>query len=183
MTDDSRELMALAQAGDPDAFAQLYTRHRPMVLALARRSHPRQAEDIAQDTFVRALGALHTWSDQGVGPAAWFRTIVTNLCRDRARSAYEQRVSLGADVGESDVAEPHRSDPALLAERADAGRELCAAVARLSYGQRRVIAAYYLREMPVADIARMYGLKPGSVRVLLHNGRRALAKRLAVADA
>jgi RNA polymerase sigma-70 factor, ECF subfamily len=180
---DSRDLMARAQHGDPDAFAQLYTRHRRYVLAIAQRMHPGHAEDIAQDAWIRALRSLHRWRDEGIEPVAWLAVITRNICRDRARSAYVQRVDLVDDVPDRPDA-PERTDPALLTGRLFARRDVLAALRRVSARQREALVLYYLGELSVAEVAVRMGQPESTVKNLLHHGRRSMAGKLqAVADA
>jgi RNA polymerase sigma-70 factor (ECF subfamily) len=180
---DSRELMARAQAGDTDAFGELYVRYRREVHAVAYQMQPRHVDDVVQDTFMRAFAAIHTWRAQDASVAAWLYTITRNLCRDRARRGYERLVDLEGEAGQDRTAEPEYTDPALLACAAETGRELRAQLEQLSRGQRQAITAYYLREVPIADIAQARGTAEVSVRRLLHQGRIELRQALAVSRA
>lgn len=174
---DPRELMTRAQQGDLDAFAQLYTRYHRIILAIAHRYHPGRGEDIAQDVWVRALGALHAWRDQGHTPMAWLKTITLNLCRDRAKSSYARLVDIVDAVPER-AAAPERTDPALLAGDHLARRDLLAALARVSARQREALVLYYLGELSVAEVAAQMGQSEGGVKNLLHHGRQSMAHKL-----
>lgn len=178
----SRDLMARAQAGDHDAFAALYTRHRRYVLAIAQHWHPGHADDVAQDVWARVLRSLHLWHDTGTDPVAWLATIARNICTDRARSAYVQRVDVVAAVPER-AGDPERTDPAVLALRLLARRDVLAALQLVSGRQRKALALYYLGELSTAEVAARMGLTEGTVKNLLHHGRRSMARKLAVADA
>lgn len=176
--------MARAQAGDADAFAQIYSRHRDDVFRQARVRLPHLAEDITQDVFVRALANLHLWRDQGVNPGAWLRTITANLCASRAREAYYRRVVL------SDF-EFDQPDPADSLEEQVAGRlvreRIDAALESLPGDQRQAIILYYLGGLSTAETARAMG-RSGVTRQattsLIYRARQALARNLAgVADA
>lgn len=177
----SRDLMAQAQAGNLDAFAEIYTRHRRYVLAIAQQCHPGHAEDIAQDVFARALRSLHLWHDRGTDPLAWLTVITRNICTDRARSAYVQRVDVVDHVPER-PAEPEHTDPALLAGHLLARQDLLAALHRISARQREALVLYYLRDLSVAQVAVEMGQSEGRIKNLLHHGRQSMARKLVVAD-
>ncbi|HZD14898.1 MAG TPA: sigma-70 family RNA polymerase sigma factor, partial [Pseudonocardiaceae bacterium] len=99
----SWELLAASQAGDRDAFAQLYSRYRPTIQRFVRWRVPdwAEAEDLTSETFLRALRRIDTASYQGRDQvrdvAAWLVTIARNLIINRAGSA---RVRLAHQFGE-----------------------------------------------------------------------------------
>ncbi|MCA9923969.1 MAG: sigma-70 family RNA polymerase sigma factor, partial [Anaerolineales bacterium] len=84
MNEDDRDLIQRAQAGETAAFAQLVNRHGQMVYNLALRTlnNPQEAEDIAQETFVRAWQALPRFRGDARF-ATWLYRITTNLCFNR----------------------------------------------------------------------------------------------------
>lgn len=178
MTAAGSQLMARAQAGDVDAFGELYSRYRPSVLAYARSRHPGLAEDIAQDVFVRALGSLHRWVDQGKSPAAWLQTITANVCHDRFTRSPERRLNLVYEM--PDVPDrPDRTDPAALAMQDLARREVLVALLELTDPQREAVVLFYLREMSLIEVAEVMGRAEGAVKALLHRARREMARHLA----
>lgn len=187
MTDTPAQLMTRAQNGHVDAFAQLYTLYRPQVLAYATSRHPGLGEDITQDVFVRALGALHTWQDQGKSPGGWLRTITINLCRDRAKSSHYQR-SAPFDPGDYVIttveADQKRTDPALLTVEHLVYDEVLTALQELTADQREALILFHLRELSLRETAERMGRGENAVKALLGRARRALAAHLrALADA
>src|SRR5438309_926399 len=97
-----QELAGRAKGGDNGAFDELWRRHEPQVLRLCRRYLETSArdsgadpEDLALDTFVRALHYLHRYEDQsarGAGFRAWLLSIARRLCLTSLR---EQRRRAG----------------------------------------------------------------------------------------
>ncbi len=85
--------IAAALAGDRAAFGRLYAQYHPMVYKFAyfRTGKRQQAEDIAQQTFVRALTRLETFHWTGKDIGAWFLTIARNLIADYFKSSTYQR--------------------------------------------------------------------------------------------
>lgn len=85
--DVDAELLEQARAGDEAAFAKLFRRHYPSVRGMAARIllDLSAAEDVAQETFVRAARLLAQITD-GSGLRSWLYRAAINLCRDRLRS-------------------------------------------------------------------------------------------------
>ena len=179
----SAELMTRAQAGDIDAFGEIYTRYLPEVRRIVYKRLPRFAEDIVQDVFVKALGNLHTYHDTGRDPGAWINTIAVNLCRDRGVSAYVTRVEPSADAGADLATTPEAGPERLTIDRMQRD-EMQALLARLPDKLREALVLFYLHDMSVVDVAQAVGRTTGSVKAALSRGRRLMAAQLtAVADA
>lgn len=175
------ELMARAQAGDVDAFAELYAQHYGFVLRYVAKRHPDRAEELTQDTFVKALASLHQWRDQGKDPRAWLTTIAARLCIDRAKSADYR---LTEPVGQvPDIQAPsRRTDPAALALANLDRREVLTALLQVSDPQRVALVGFYLRGMSIRQLSVQMGSPENAVRQVLHRGRRAMAQLLAGVD-
>src|SRR5689334_9991415 len=81
---DEQRLAERATQGDGAAFAELVRRHQDSVYRLCRRYAPEEAQDLAQDTFVRAF--VHRESFDPARPVRpWLLTIARRLCIDRIR--------------------------------------------------------------------------------------------------
>ncbi|MGN6607705.1 MAG: RNA polymerase sigma factor [Jatrophihabitans sp.] len=87
--DDAWSWVHAAAAGDSAAFGRLYEEYAGEIHRFVRRRtiSAELAEDLTQDTFVRALRAIGTVTDQGRPVAAWLVTIARNLILDHAKSA------------------------------------------------------------------------------------------------
>jgi RNA polymerase sigma-70 factor, ECF subfamily len=163
------DLVLAVRAGDSDAFEDLYARHWPRVVGVcARRVPASDAEDVAQDAFLRALHRLDTLDDPArFGP--WVRTIAVRACADavRRRSA----VTFGDVPDMVDTTHPTHDD--VVVAREDA-RQLASGLATL---QPRDSHALWLRDaldIPVGDIARDLGMTEASTRVMLARARQRL---------
>ena len=180
MTTASAELMTRAQAGDIDAFAELYAIYRPVVLSVARKRLPEQAEDIVQDVFVKALGNLGRYRDQGRDVGAWLTTLTVNLCHTWAGCADTRLTRTYAYV-------PERSfgpDPAEQIVDGLVHREVLAAMDTLTDDQRLAVTLFYLHDLSVRDVMRAMGCSKSATAGLLFRARKTLARVLtAVADA
>jgi len=170
---DEHGLVQRAKAGDGEAFGRLIELHSRSVYHLAYRfcwDHD-DADDITQETFVRAFEYLRTFRDgQALGP--WLRRIAVNCClRFRERSARDE------DLHAADP-ERHDASPALadaLAARERVREEL----RRLPARQRAAIVLFEMQGLNVAETAEAMGCAPGTVKRHLHRARNTLRERLA----
>ncbi|MGZ6494185.1 MAG: RNA polymerase sigma factor [Actinomycetota bacterium] len=125
------------------------------------------AEDIAQEAF---LAAHRNWNKIVTleQPAAWVRRVATNM----AVSAVRRRVSEARAL----LRLGSRREP--LAELPEGDGAFWAAVRALPKRQAQAIALHYLEDLPTAEIASILECSESTVRVHLHNGRKALSERL-----
>ncbi|MCC5949402.1 MAG: RNA polymerase sigma factor [Nitriliruptoraceae bacterium] len=139
---------------------ELYRRHASVVLAylrgLTRDQH--QAEDLMQETFVRATRALGGY--RGGSPRAWLLAIARTTFLDAVRRRTETPVSELPDEG--------TRDPDVV-ERLTVQRVL----ARLSEPHRTVLVLRDELGLPYADIADAIGRSLGATKVLIHRARKA----------
>ncbi len=156
--------IARARAGDDSAYRWLLGRHRARIVRLAAHvlhsSDSSEAEDVAQDTFVRAFRQLSQFRGPG-GFSAWLCAIAVRLCLDRRRSARVGREVPADSAPEAAVSDPP-PDTRLLVD---------ALLAQLSPPMR---AALVLREMEgfeYDEISQMLGIPVGTVRSRLHAAR------------
>lgn len=126
-----------------------------------------QAEDLAQETFVRAL------RETPDNPRAWLFRVATNLAHDEARTRTRRRRHLVLLKGEAEARQTHGDDPADLAERRDRQAAVRQALARLSERDRTVLLLWDAG-LDYQDIARQTGLAPGAVGTTLARARRKL---------
>jgi RNA polymerase sigma-70 factor (ECF subfamily) len=165
-----------AQAGDPaarDALARRY-RGRVYVFALALLRRPEDAEDAAQETFVRAFRSLEMYEPRGHF-RAWLLAIAANVCRAYHRSERRRAPSPAMDEP------PEESAPATgsLYAQSALREAVRAAVARLPGVYRGPVALYYLEDLSVADVASILGRSRAAVKVQLWRARSLLARELA----
>jgi RNA polymerase sigma-70 factor (ECF subfamily) len=185
---DSWDLVAAAQAGDREAFGQLYTRYQPMVEGFVswRVSDWAAAQDLTSETFLRAWRRIDSVSDQGQGRdvGAWLTTIARNLVYDQAKkSARQRREQPTAVLPEPrqgigrQVATPEEEVLAGL-DRIEAVRAVARGLAGLSPAQRRCVELRDLRGYSIAETAAVMGRTPGAVKALHHQARLRLIQQL-----
>ncbi len=179
---DVQALVARARSGDRDAAAALYRLHAPRVFRTVRamtRSDS-EAEDVVQETFVRALDAIVRYEQRGdVRFVSWLLAIATNVVRKRAR-----RLRL-VDSRAPDVLEAE-ADPAVGADetlvRAQNKRALLAALAELTERERALLSLRYGGELNASEIAPLVDMTPANVRKTCERLRARLLARLGEAE-
>jgi RNA polymerase sigma-70 factor (ECF subfamily) len=187
---DDDDLVALVAAGDDTALRELFGRHAPWLAARLRSVLPAaDVEDVLQETFLAAWRGAAGYRPQGAcGGWLWgiARRQAALLLRRRG-SAEQAATSLTADLAAGRavggaVGQPDASDPA---ETALARAELEDAVAALGPAgspEREVWRLMYEQDRPVAEVAELLGVPPGTVKSRAHRARRLLRAALRVAE-
>ena len=174
-------LVERAQAGDSDAFAQIYHRYLDVVFRFIyfRVTNRQVAEDLTAETFLRALKRIGgvTWQGRDIG--AWLVTIARNLVADYFKSGrYRFEVTTG-DVLEADD-EDHgpEGSPELAVVDHITNVTLLSAVQRLNPEQRECIVLRFLHGFSVAETAQAMGKNEGAIKALQYRAVRALHRLL-----
>ena len=177
------ELVRGALDGSESAFREIVQRYQRPIYGLIVRMvrDPARAEELAQDAFVKAFRALHTYDMQRKF-SAWLLTIAHHVAIDELRKGslatepLEETTDEGARVREfADTTSP---TPALVAERAELATALQQAIGRLRPEYREVVALRYERELDYDEIVEITGLPMGTVKSSLHRARKELAEHL-----
>jgi len=182
--DRVRLLIKRSQDGDTGAFEELVTLYQDRVYALSYRltGNGADAQDLAQETFVKAfmgLGSFRNQADFGT----WLHRITVNLWIN-ARRRERPAVSLDAPVTTADgevqrvVAATAEDDPAELAERAEFRRTVRAALRELSREHRAVLVLREMQGLNYDEIARVLDCSLGTVKSRLNRARQALRDKL-----
>lgn len=177
MTDD--ELVLLARQGDPDAFDQLVSRHQSAVYraALAALRIPEDAEEAAQDAFLRAWANLGRFRGDS-SFRTWVLTIVWNRALSRRRSiARWFRRSVALDRVQEPVSGSRRQDDVVH----DAKLKSCAAAAiqALTPKLRDALLLAQSGEYKYDEIATMLKIPAGTVKWRVSEARAKVRARLA----
>ncbi len=168
-----------ARRGDAGAFAWLVDRYQSTVYSVARRmlGDEAEAEDAAQETFLRAYRQLRTY-DPHRRFEPWLLSITSHYCVDRLRRRRFAGPSLDEDERweEQWAADTPDPDDRLIAEErmADAQRLLDG----LPPTYRAVVVLKYWRDLSVEEIARATGESVSNVKVKLYRARQAMARAL-----
>jgi RNA polymerase sigma factor (sigma-70 family) len=161
------ELVLKTRAGDREAFGRLVERHRRTIYALAlqRGLQEAEADDVAQETFVKAYKNLASLADPDLF-ARWLYGIAGHVAADAARSR-KRRDEIGLEPG----VEPTVQAPSGWAsdQRREEGRVL-RALSELPEDQRLVLTLRYLEGLSPKAIAERLGEPRGTIRSRLHHG-------------
>jgi RNA polymerase sigma-70 factor (ECF subfamily) len=178
-------LARLAARGDKQAFSRLVDLHKRTVFGLCLRllRDGEEARDAAQETFVRAYGAIATY-DAAQPFAPWLLRIARNHCLDllRRRVPATAQVRLDAEPEEgaparelADAAAPGAEE---LLDRAQTRRTLEAAVGELPPNYREVIQLFHVEHLSYKEIAATMDVPIGTVMTWLHRARGKLRTAL-----
>ena len=167
--DHERALVARARGGDTAAFRALVERHHPRAIALARRivHDPAEAEEIAQDAFLKAWSALPGFRGESRF-GTWLHRIVHRRALDRLDSLKVRRRHEDAAPSWPEEAVRPADEPGPGADRM---REL---VDALPPAQRAAITLFYFEDRSVQEAARVLGTNENTVKTHLHRARAAL---------
>jgi len=174
------------QEGDRNAeFTKFMRTYQNMVFSTAARlsGNDAQAEDIAQEVFLRAHRKFDELKDNPRA-AGWLKTVATNLTfthltRYRKRWVFFSQMQ-SADDGDDDPVLDFASDESVVEEvRGDERHEYVeAALRELPEHQRVPLVLYHFEEMPYEDIARRLNVSLPKVKTDIHRARQALSKVL-----
>lgn len=174
--------MARAQAGDVDAFAELYGTYREVIFRfLYRRSQDRAlAEDLTQDVFVRALRSLGRWTYQGKDVGAWLVTIARNLLVDHHKAG-EQRFTTTVDHMDfgahlTDRSREGNPESTVIAQLRDTA--LLKALWRLTEEQRTCLVHRYVQGLSLAETADVMGKPESAIKALAYRGVQAMTAQI-----
>lgn len=169
---DDSTLVRLTLSGERSAFDELARRYQSALLRFTRRNVAGDAEDVVQETFVKAYQRLDQYR-----PAYAFKTWLFAIAYHETINHF-RRQSVRAT--ETLVESSTDNDPADLASAADDRSSLWAlAKSVLSDTQFSAVWLFYVEEMSTREIARVQRRSLVSVKVMLHRARASLAKHLA----
>jgi RNA polymerase sigma-70 factor, ECF subfamily len=173
------ELLRRHVAGDPDAFGQLFLRHRDRLWAVAVRtlSDPEEAADALQDAMISAFRRAASFrGDSAV--TTWLHRIVVNACLDRLRRKAARPAAGGTDERTLDnLAAGHAMpDPS---SDSDTSLDVMSALGTLPPDQQAALVLVDMLGYPVADASDILGVSQGTVKSRCARGRARLLPRLA----
>lgn len=167
---DEATLVAEAGGGDGRAFRVLMERHLGSIVSIARRMlrDDAEAEDVAQEAFLRLWRSGATLEIGAAGVRPWLRRVVSNLCLDRVRG--QGRVSVVDDLPEV----PEAATQLAGLERQDTQRRIQAALQRLPERQRLALILFHFEGMSQIEVGQVMGVSDEAVESLLSRARRQL---------
>lgn len=167
--DDDGALVQRCLAGDASAAQALTERHHALVFGVCWRmlGQREDAEDVAQETFVRVFRHLHQW-EQSRPFRPWLLAIAANRCRTRLARRQNQ-AQLTGDWQEYAVEAPGRPD---LAE------ELQRGIQQLREDYRLCFVMFYQQQLSIQEITQVLEVPEGTIKTWLYRARKQLAEAL-----
>lgn len=168
--------MVQARAGAQPAFREIVRRYeRPVRSLIARMVRdPALAEDLAQDTFLKAFRNLAGF-DSTRKFSSWLFRIAHNTAIDAIRRRPHGALELGGRETPRDPPVPPPPDPA---EEAALGQALDAALGRLRPDYRMAVLLRYQEGCSYGEIAESMAIPEGTAKTYVHRGRKLLAEAL-----
>lgn len=183
------DLVERARKGSEKAYRELLGRYQRPVFSLVYRMvrDREQAEDLAQETFVRVFNNLERY-DPAYKFSSWIFKIATNLTIDWMRRKEVPTVSIDGsryatssdEIEASTITvESKEENPEERLESKELGAEIEQAIGRLRPEYRQAIILRHIEDKPYEEIAQIMALPLGTVKTYIHRGRGELKEMLA----
>jgi RNA polymerase sigma-70 factor, ECF subfamily len=183
--DNDRELAKVAAQGDGQAFGELIQRYQSAVFNVAFRmmANAPDAEDVAQETFIRAYRSFSSYDpERPIG--AWLKTIAVRVCLTSFSNGSHESFSLD-DEGQplaqavGDDLFQRETDPEEQVQVGERDHSVRKAIIALPPHYRAVIELRHFQELSYEEIAQTLHCPVSAVKINLFRARRMLAERLA----
>lgn len=177
---DEIGLVQSAQQGNTDAFKSLFEDNKRRILGLAYQytKNIEDAEDILQDTFIKAYNSLQRFDIQDhTNFSSWLYRIGINCSIDHLRKTKKQRDNImpGGDV--MDVSAPdHISNPGNSQQKAEIRERVDLVLSTLTRKQRMIFILKHYQELSIKEIAEYMECSEGSVKKQLFRTVSAMKK-------
>lgn len=172
------ELMRRHVDGDPDAFANLVSRHSDRLWAVALRTmrNPEDAADALQDAYLSAFRRADSFRGEAQ-VTTWLHRVVVNACLDRLRALRVRAADpLPEDLDRLPDLGVIPDDPVLASQQRS---DVLAALGELNPDQRAALVLVDMQGYPVEEAALILGCAPGTVKSRCARGRARLVPLLA----
>lgn len=163
---DERQIVDAARAGDEQALSELYTLYFPRVYRyiLARMGNTYDAEDLAEEVFIRVIEAIERFEWREAPFSAWLFRIAHNAVISQRR----KEGARGRSTQLADGLATESAGPEELVETRLTLSDIMKAAETLPDAQRQVIAFRFAAGLSVAETARAMGKGEGNVKVIQH---------------
>jgi RNA polymerase sigma factor (sigma-70 family) len=160
--------------GNLPAFAILVEKHKSLAFTLALRltKNHEDAEEIAQDAFLKAYNSLNTFKEESKF-STWLYKIVFNTAISRMRRKQMQNVSIDDGNISNNIQEEHISSLDNLHKK-ERKKIIAEAISRLKEEEGVVMTLYYLNENNLKEIEEITSFSNSNIKILLHRGRKKL---------
>jgi len=168
-----QELMERVSRGDAVAFQILVDSGISRILAVARRmlGDDMEAEDVAQDVFLRLWRQADKWDGGRAKVSTWLYRVTVNSCIDRLRARREDTVKELPELA-------HQATQVQAMEEEDLQRYMDEALQALPERQRTALVLFHYEDLSMSAVSEIMDASVEAVESLLGRGRRALKKDL-----
>lgn len=175
MRDPDEELVLAVGAGDRRAAAELVRRHLPRMVGLARRmlGDHAEAEDVAQEVFLRVWKHAAAWKPGQAKFETWMHRVGMNLCLDRLRRVSRNGGELNPETPDARASATRAVDDRQRRERVRDALQV------LPERQRAAVVLCYYQDRSNIEAAEILGLSVDALESLLSRARRTLKTQLA----
>ncbi len=183
MAEPTRELIARAQEGDPQALTQIVLgqQHYVYSIAMSVLKNPEDAADLTQEAFIRLFRALPQYNGESRF-TTWLYRLVVNLCRDELRRRGRQApIAPSASEDEeadqiASIADDDRwANPAEALDTRELRDQVRQALGQLEEHYRLVLTLYYFEDLKYTDIAEILDIPLNTVKSHIRRGKERLA--------
>jgi RNA polymerase sigma-70 factor (ECF subfamily) len=183
-----QQVVEQARNGRESAYRELIGRYQRPVFSLIYRlvRNREQAEDLAQDTFIKVLNAIDRY-DPSYKFSSWIFKIAHNTALDQLRKKEPETLSLDgsphaltADEVEATTLTAVSADenPEQFTSSREVGQEIEQALGMIRPEYRTAIVLWHIDGRPYEEIAEIMGLPLGTVKTYIHRGRKDLRQHL-----
>ncbi|WP_050613685.1 RNA polymerase sigma factor SigW [Bacillus testis] len=170
--------------GDHNAFGEIVEIYKDKVFQLCYRmlGNRHEAEDMAQEAFVRAYVNIHSFNIKRKF-STWLYRIATNLCIDRIRKK-KPDYYLDAEIAGTEGLDMYSQIPSSTkkpeeeVESLELQDTIQKEILKLPEKYRTVIVLKYIEELSLKEISEILDLPIGTIKTRIHRGREALRKQL-----
>lgn len=174
MDDSDEALMVRAGKGDRFACQRLVERHLGRIVSFAQRTlgSRSEAEDAAQDVFLRVWATAPRWRAESARFTTWLYRVAMNICLDRIAKKRETTTDVPPEIVDP------RPDPSVVLHESQLAGHVSAALSKLPETQRIAVSLCHYQGLRNIEAAEVMGVSVEALESLLSRGRRAMRAHL-----
>lgn len=161
--------------GNLSSYAVLVEKHKGMAYTLALRiaKNHEDAEEIAQDSFLKAYNSLNSFKEESKF-TTWLYKIIYNTAISKFRKKQIDSFSMDDSPVSETVKEEHEVDGLNALHRKERKKIISEAISRLKEDEGVVMSLFYLSENNISEIEEITGFTNSNIKILLHRARKKL---------
>lgn len=173
-TNTDQHLIERTLAGETSAFGELVDRYQDFVFSIALRivKHREDAEEVAQDGFVKAFNSLSTFRGEAKF-STWLYKIIYYKSLDRIKKNKREQTSMLYEEITSDILDEMENGLDLMMEQ-ERKEIINRCIAKLNGKDAALIEFYYFEELTIKEIAKITDLTEDNIKIKLYRSRKQL---------